>query len=262
MVLGVLVVLYFSGALPLGQGKPEKKALCWVSPQNPNYIKEVPARTRRAMNWCRSIPPPPGRSPPARPWRPPHLACCGQAQVLGAAPCIRKSSGKSRASARYAAWTWCHSITSRPRRAGATAPAAAPKEKRKIKYWVSPMDPGYVRDKPGKAPCGMDMVPVYEDAGAEAPAGAIAVSPATVQSMGVRTAKVEVRPLTRDTWTVGLVTFDERNLSTINTKVNGWVERLYVNATGDPVRRGQTLLSIYSPTWCPPRMSTSWPCRT
>ncbi len=58
---------------------------------------------------------------------------------------------------------------------------------------------------------------------------------------------MEVRPLTHDTWTVGLVTFNERTLSQINTKVNGWVERLYVNATGDPVRRGQALLSIYSP---------------
>jgi Cu(I)/Ag(I) efflux system membrane fusion protein/cobalt-zinc-cadmium efflux system membrane fusion protein len=46
---------------------------------------------------------------------------------------------------------------------------------------------------------------------------------------------------------VGLVTVNERNLAVINTKVSGWVERLYINATGDPVRRGQTLLSIYSP---------------
>ena len=128
----------------------------------------------------------------------------------------------------------------------APAPAVAKKE-RKIKYWVSPMDPGYVRDKPGKAPCGMDLVPVYEDVGEEAAGGAIAVSPTTVQSMGVRTAKVEVRPLSRDTWTVGLVTFNERNLAVVNTKVSGWVERLYINATGDPVRKGQTLLSIYSP---------------
>ena len=58
---------------------------------------------------------------------------------------------------------------------------------------------------------------------------------------------MEVRPLTHDTWTVGLVTFNERNLSVINTKVNGWVDRLYINATGDPVRKGQALLSIYSP---------------
>ena len=110
------------------------------------------------------------------------------------------------------------------------------------------MDPTYVRDKPGKAPCGMDLVPVYApEGGAAAAPGAIAVSPAAIQSMGVRTAKVEVRPLNHDTWTVGLVTFDERSLSEINTKVNGWVERLYVNATGDPVRRGQALISIYSP---------------
>ncbi|MBU4233173.1 MAG: efflux RND transporter periplasmic adaptor subunit, partial [Proteobacteria bacterium] len=126
----------------------------------------------------------------------------------------------------------------------ALAPAA--KQERKIKYWISPMDPGYVRDKPGKAPCGMDLVPVYEDVGEEAP-GVIKVSPATVQSMGVRTAKVEVRPLSRLTLAVGRVTFNERNLATITTKVNGWVERLYVNATGDPVRKGQMLLSLYSP---------------
>ena len=65
--------------------------------------------------------------------------------------------------------------------------------------------------------------------------------------MGVRTAKIEVRPLAHDTWTVGLVTFNERNLAVINTKVAGWVDRLYINATGDPVRKGQALLSIYSP---------------
>ena len=127
-------------------------------------------------------------------------------------------------------------------------PGAAAKKKRKIKYWVAPMDPTYIRDKPGKSPMGMDLVPVYEDEGgkAETP-GVIAVSPATVQSMGVRTAKVEVKPLSRMTVAVGLVTYDERNLATITTKVNGWVNRLYVNATGDTVRKGQTLLSIYSP---------------
>jgi len=127
----------------------------------------------------------------------------------------------------------------------ASAPAA-PKE-RKIKYWVSPMDPKFVSDKPGKDTMGMDLVPVYDEAGGAAAPGAIVVSPATVQNMGVRTAKVEVRPLSRLTLTVGTVAFNERNLSTINTKVNGWVERLYINATGDPVRQGQALLSIYSP---------------
>jgi RND family efflux transporter MFP subunit len=65
--------------------------------------------------------------------------------------------------------------------------------------------------------------------------------------MGVRTAKVEVRPLSRLTLAVGRVTFNERNLAVITTKVDGWVDRLFVNATGDPVRRGRALLKIYSP---------------
>jgi RND family efflux transporter MFP subunit len=108
------------------------------------------------------------------------------------------------------------------------------------------MDPGYIRDKPGKAPCGMDLVPVYEEAEEEAP-GTIKVSPAAIQSMGVTTTKVQVRPLSRLTLTVGMVTFDERNLNVITTKMDGWVERLYVRATGDPIHRGQALLSIYSP---------------
>jgi RND family efflux transporter MFP subunit len=115
------------------------------------------------------------------------------------------------------------------------------------------MHPQIVRNKPEKCPlCGMALVPVPGEQpppagpGKEAK-GVISVSPATVQSMGVRTAKVELQPLSHDTWTVGLVTFDERKLAVINTKVSGWVERLYVNATGDRVHRGQTLLNIYSP---------------
>jgi len=129
----------------------------------------------------------------------------------------------------------------------APTPAPGAKKERKVKYWVDPMDPRNISDHPGKAPCGMDMVPVYEEAAEEAAPGTIAVEPNTLQSMGVRTAKVEVRPLSRLTLTVGAVSINERNLSTINTKVNGWVEKLYINATGDPVRKGQALLSIYSP---------------
>jgi Cu(I)/Ag(I) efflux system membrane fusion protein/cobalt-zinc-cadmium efflux system membrane fusion protein len=128
------------------------------------------------------------------------------------------------------------------------APAAASATKeRKIKYWVSPMDPGYVRDKPGKAPCGMDMVPVYEDEAGAAQEGTIAVDPRTLQSMGVRTAKAEIKEMSRTIRAVGKVTYDERKLTVVTTKITGWVERLYVKATGDPIRRGQNLLSLYSP---------------
>ncbi len=202
--LAVLGGLYFSGhlTLPFGQGKP--KALCYVSPKDPNFIKEAPGKDPEGNEL---VPVYPTGTP-------------GQPPVALTPPT--------------------------PTPAPTPGAPATPQKERKIKYWVSPMDPGYVRDKPGKAPCGMDLVPVYEEAGEETP-GTIKISPTTVQAMGVRTAKVEVRPLSRITLTVGLVNINERSQATITTKVSGWVERLYVNATGDPVRKGQALLSIYSP---------------
>ncbi len=125
--------------------------------------------------------------------------------------------------------------------------ALAPPGERKIKYWVSPMDPGYVRDKPGKAPCGMDLVPVYEDEAAAPAANVITVSPQTLQTMGVRTALVQVEPLARTIRAVSRVTLNERALAQVSTKINGYVEKLAVRATGDPIQKGQRLLEIYSP---------------
>ncbi len=120
-------------------------------------------------------------------------------------------------------------------------------KERKIKYWVAPMDPTYIRDKPGKSPMGMDLVPVYEDEPGAAKEGAITVDPGMLQSMGVRTTKVKIKDISRTIRAVGQVTYDERRLTVVTTKLPGWVERLYVKATGDPIRRGQNLLSLYSP---------------
>jgi RND family efflux transporter MFP subunit len=250
LVLGVVGGLYLTGVLHLDLGQAKPKALCYVSPKNPNFIKEAPGKDPEGNDLVPVYATPasgqpaakgPAVAPTAQPegktkyWR-----CPMHPEIVRDAPGKCPKCGMDLAPVPTEA-------APAPAVPAPGAPAAAPKE-RKIKYWVSPMDPGYVRDKPGKAPCGMDMVPVYEDAGAGAETpGVIAVSPATVQSMGVRTARVEVRPLSRLTLAVGLVTFNERNLSTITTKVNGWLERLYVNATGDPVRKGQAMVSIYSP---------------
>ena len=114
---------------------------------------------------------------------------------------------------------------------------------RQVKHWASPMDPTYVRQEPGKDHMGHDLVPVYADGGE----GGVAVDPVTMQSMGVRTANVEVRDLQRSLRAVGLVTFDESSQYVINSKVEGWIERLHVNVEGQPVRKGQPLLEIYSP---------------
>jgi multidrug efflux pump subunit AcrA (membrane-fusion protein) len=126
----------------------------------------------------------------------------------------------------------------------ASAAAAVPSGERKIKYWRAPMDPTYISDKPGKSPMGMDLVPVYED---QIEAGAIVIDPVTVQNMGLRTAQVKTGRLTRTIRTVANVTYDERKLYAINTKIDGWIEKLHVNETGQEVEEGQPLLEIYSP---------------
>ena len=117
--------------------------------------------------------------------------------------------------------------------------------KRKIKYWRAPMDPSYISDKPGKSPMGMDLVPVYEDEPSES--SAITIDPVTIQDMGIRTALVTRGPLRRTIRTVANVDYDETTLVDVTTKFKGWIEKLYVNATGQLVNPGDPLFEIYSP---------------
>ncbi|MDA8387861.1 MAG: efflux RND transporter periplasmic adaptor subunit [Nitrospiraceae bacterium] len=118
--------------------------------------------------------------------------------------------------------------------------------KRKIKYWVAPMDPSYRSNKPGKSPMGMDLVPVYEDEGSSS-GGVVKIDPVTIQDIGVKTARVTKGPLTAEIRTVGRVTYNEEKVEHIHTRVSGWVERLFVDTTGQDVHKGQKLLTIYSP---------------
>jgi len=121
-------------------------------------------------------------------------------------------------------------------------PASAEK---KILYWVAPMDPNFRRDKPGKSPMGMDLVPVYEDS---APDGEEVVIDAAVENnLGVRTEKAKVRPLWRRIEATGYVGFDETRISHINTRVQGWIVGLRVNSEGERVSRGELLFELYSP---------------
>ncbi|MGD2187795.1 MAG: efflux RND transporter periplasmic adaptor subunit [Desulfobacterales bacterium] len=123
-----------------------------------------------------------------------------------------------------------------------------PKTGKKIKYWVAPMNPSYIRDEPGKSPMGMDLVPVYEEEGEEKePASTIRIDPGTLQNMGVRMGRVERKSLVKDIRTVGNITFDETKIFRVNTKFSGWIEKLYVDFVGDTVKKGQPLFDIYSP---------------
>lgn len=123
-----------------------------------------------------------------------------------------------------------------------------PKTGKKIKYWVAPMDPTYIRNEPGKSPMGMDLVPVYEEAGeTQVPTSTIRIDPVTLQNMGVRLGRVERRTLVKDIRTVGNITYDETQIFRVNTKFSGWIEKLYVNFVGYEVKKGQPLFDVYSP---------------
>lgn len=119
-----------------------------------------------------------------------------------------------------------------------------PEQSRKVKYWQAPMDPSYISDKPGKGPMGMDLVPVYED---EAGPGKITINPNITQNIGIKTATVRERKLTRQIRTIGTLTYDERKVHHIHTKFGGWIEKLYVNFTGQKVEKNDIVMDIYSP---------------
>ena len=88
----------------------------------------------------------------------------------------------------------------------------------------------------------MGMAPPAPDS-----AGPVMLSPAEAERIGVTYATVTAGPLTREVRTVGQVTFDETRVRTIAPKIDGWVEDLHVNATGQFVAQGAPLMSVYSP---------------
>jgi multidrug efflux pump subunit AcrA (membrane-fusion protein) len=114
-----------------------------------------------------------------------------------------------------------------------------------IKYYKSSMIPGEVSPKPGKDSMGMDLVPVYDDAGAGS--ASIQIDPVTIQRMNLKTGLVTRGPVLREFRTVGTVAYDEAGLRDITTKYEGWIEKLFANTTWTTVKAGDPLLEIYSP---------------
>lgn len=116
---------------------------------------------------------------------------------------------------------------------------------KEVLYWVAPMDPNYRRDKPGKSPMGMDLVPVY--AGDEEGGTQVSIEPEVVQNLGIRTAVAERTRLWRGIDTVGYVDYDESKVSHIHLRTEGWIENLAVKSEGERVKQGDRLFDLYSP---------------
>ncbi len=134
---------------------------------------------------------------------------------------------------------------------GTKAPQS-PKQ-RKILYWQDPMHPAYKSDKPGTAPdCGMTLVPVYEDEGTKrpqqaVPEGAVKIDPAKQQLIGVQYGGVQFGPVQRTIRAVGHLAFDETKIVRIHTKISGWIDQVFVDYTGQLVKKGQPMFTVYSP---------------
>ena len=133
--------------------------------------------------------------------------------------------------------------------ASADPAAGGGKKERKLLYYRNPMGLPDTSPTPKKDPMGMDYLPVYEgeDTSESDSAGTIKVSTEKVQKLGVRTEAVQLRSLDKIVRAAGRVEPDERRLYAISPKFEGYVERLHVNVTGQPVGKGQPLFEVYSP---------------
>lgn len=128
-----------------------------------------------------------------------------------------------------------------------TSVVAAKKGERKVLFWYDPMHPTVHFQHPGKSPfMDMALVPMYADQDNSNP-NVVKVDPTMVQDIGVVTAPVTRRKLIRVIHTYGVVITDEKSITDINTRVGGWIDRLYFDYTGMDVRKGQPMAAIYSP---------------
>jgi len=129
------------------------------------------------------------------------------------------------------------------------APSSACSSHKRILFYRSPMNPSVTSPTPTKDAMGMDYVPVYADGNGDnkEPAGTVKIDGTVVQEMAVRTAKAIKTTLSHTVRAVGRVAYDEELLMRLHPKIEGWIERLYVDKTGQWVKKDTELLSIYSP---------------
>ena len=136
---------------------------------------------------------------------------------------------------------------------GRDAVKASGAKERKILYWHDPMHPWYKSDKPGIAPdCNMALTPVYEgdenkDKNSELPPGVIEVSPEKQQLIGVQFGTARYTDAAETIRAAAKVALDETRIAKVQSKLEGWIDQVFADFTGRAVRKGEPLLTIYSP---------------
>ncbi len=129
-------------------------------------------------------------------------------------------------------------------------------EQAQTELYRCPMHPQYTSEQPGECPiCGMDLVPVKQqeetdmERRADLPPGLgmVSLDKTKRQLIGIKTTAVERKPLTKTVRAAAIVKPDRRLIRQVNTKFHGWIEKLFVDFTGQFVEKGEEMLSIYSP---------------
>ncbi len=132
--------------------------------------------------------------------------------------------------------------------AGDDSPGEGAQDNQQILYWYDPMVPDQHFDEPGKSPfMDMDLVPRY--AGEAPDISTVSIDPAVVQNLGVRLTKVTHEPVATEIRVSGTLSFNERDVSVIQSRTDGFVERTNRLAVGDVVRRGELVAELRSPEW-------------
>jgi RND family efflux transporter MFP subunit len=127
-------------------------------------------------------------------------------------------------------------------------PAVAPAAERKVQYYRDPKDHNYHAQQPGLNPeTGNELEPVYADDASTMPMGTVQITPERQQLIGVKYGQVETGGGSRTIRAVGKVAIDETRIEHVHTKVEGWIDKVFVDYTGKLVKKGDPLLTIYSP---------------
>ena len=119
---------------------------------------------------------------------------------------------------------------------------------REVLFYRNPMNPEITSPIPAKGSMGMDYVPVYANRQLTVePAGTVRIDPVVVQNMGVRTSTVERKSFARTVRALGRIDVNEERILRLHPKVEGWVEEIFIDKSGEMVAEDDILLGIYSP---------------
>ncbi|MPW23171.1 efflux RND transporter periplasmic adaptor subunit [Paraburkholderia sp. CNPSo 3157] len=127
-----------------------------------------------------------------------------------------------------------------------------PKTGRKVLYWHDPMVPAQHFDKPGKSPfMDMQLEPVYADEGGGA--AGVRIDPGLQQNLGIRYATVRRQDTAEGFDAVGTTQFDESQADVVQSRVTGYIDRLYASAPMQRITKGAPVASLFVPDWLAPQ---------